>query len=351
MPRKPFFREFDGWWYVQLQGPEGTRPQVKLVKGRENEQEAYRAFCRVMAEQAGAGKTPLPARLTVEAVSDLFLEFSSKHHEEDTYEWYRYFLQSFCDHCGKMEARDIKPFHVNRWVDAHTAWSDGGGRSAITCVKRLFNWAEGEGLLAENPIRKLKKPKGSARDRLLSKDERKAIFAAIRDEEFRQFVFAMQETGCRPSEIARVEAQHVDMEQGVWIFPKHKTRKKTGKPRVVYLTPAMVALTRALLERHPTGPLFRGPSGRPFTRNGVRCRFRRLRAKLPHLRHFISYNYRHTYATEALEAGVGMAQVAELLGHTSTVMLSRHYSKLSQKVQHLRAMAAKVSPAEENTTP
>ena len=40
----------------------------------------------------------------------------------------------------------------------------------------------------------------------------------------------------------------------------------------------MIELTRKLMEKHPDGPLFRGPRNKKgFSRNGVRCRFRRLR--------------------------------------------------------------------------
>jgi len=44
----------------------------------------------------------------------------------------------------------------------------------------------------------------------------------------------------------------------------------------------------------------------------------------------ISYTYPRTYATTALEKGVGIAQVAELLGHVDTKMVLQHYSMLSQ---------------------
>ena len=42
----------------------------------------------------------------------------------------------------------------------------------------------------------------------------------------------------------------------------------------------------------------------------------------------IAYGYRHGFATDAA-AGVPDAQVARLLGHSSTVMLHRHYSHLA----------------------
>jgi integrase len=150
----------------------------------------------------------------------------------------------------------------------------------------------------------------------------------------------MQETGCRPGEVAAVTAEQVDLKLGVWVFDEHKTAHKTGKPRVVYLSPAVLDLTRTLVVRYPTGPLFRGRGGRPFTRNGIRCRFRRLRAKLPDLKAFTAYSYRHTFTTDALTNGVGVAQVAELLGHTGTEMVMRHYQHLSQRVHHMRAAAA-----------
>ena len=128
------------------------------------------------------------------------------------------------------------------------------------------------------------------------------------------------------------------------ISPRISLPNKTGKPRIIYLNEVMMALTRKLVALHPEGPLFRAPlSKKAFTGNGVRCRFRILRKKLPHLKSVIATAYRHSFATEALEKGVGIAQVAELLGHANTLMVSKHYSQLSQKVQHLRDMANKAT--------
>jgi integrase/recombinase XerC len=154
----------------------------------------------------------------------------------------------------------------------------------------------------------------------------------------------MLDTGCRPGEVARVTAADANPDLGVWVLAKHKTAKKTGKPRVIFLTPAMVDLTRRLMAAHPDGPLFRGPRGaKPFTRNGIRCRFRRLRAKLPHLTHFTAYSIRHTYCTTALVNGVGVAQVAELMGHSDTSMVSRVYGHPSGQLDHMREAARKAT--------
>jgi integrase len=338
MARKPFFRAFDGWWYAQVRV--GTkRKQIKLVKGKENEQDAYRAFCRLLADHEG--DAPAPKAITVAVLCDLFLDHSQKHNEPDTYALYKHFLQDFCDLHGRRLAAEVRPFHVTCWLDSHPTWK-GCRPNAIAAVKRAFNWATAEGLLDRNPVAGVRKPPPGRRDRILSQAERDEILAAIKDEEFRTFVVAMQETGCRPSEVARVTAADVNLDAGVWVLKKHKTAGKTRRPRVVYLTPAMVELTRKLVARHPDGPLFRGPrGGRPFTRNGIRCRFKRLRKKLPHLAGVVSYSYRHTWATEALVNGVGIAQVAELMGHASTEMVSTTYGHLADKLGHLRDAAQK----------
>lgn len=372
MTKKPFFREFDGCWYAQTRVG-GKRKQVKLrdlsnnpIRGEENEAAAWKAFHRLMAEDPA--NLPAPSQLKVAEVCDLFLSAICPYagqapetppkanaeqpplkagatHDVRTYWWYRKYLQSFCDFFGTLLALDVKPLHVSRWLDAHPKWTT-SRRCAVICVKRAYNWAEAEGVINANPMKKVKKPSPVRRDRILAPEERSALLAAIRDQEFRDFVFALQETGCRPGEVRRVTAAQVNLELGVWVLEHHKTRKKTGLPRVIYLTPGMIELCRRLCEKWPEGPIFRGPARKgckPFSRNAVRCRFRRLRAKLPQLKGVISYTFRHSYITDALERGVPAATVAELAGHTDLKMIQAHYAHLSEKREHLAEAARRAA--------
>ncbi|MHB1424678.1 MAG: hypothetical protein ACYC3I_16030 [Gemmataceae bacterium] len=48
---------------------------------------------------------------------------------------------------------------------------------------------------------------------------------------------------------------------------------------------------------------------------------------------------------DALVNGVGIAQVAELLGHTSTEMVMKHYSHIAGNVAHMREAAVKAANA------
>jgi integrase len=290
-----------------------------------------------------ADNLPKPDKITVALLCDLFLQHSKLHHKPDTYENYRHFLQAFCDSYRSLLASEMKPFHVSRWLDKHTSWK-GGRRHGIIAVRRAFSWADEEGILSPNPLRTLKAGRAAKRTRVLTAEEQAEILNTVRDKQFKTFLRAMLATGCRPSEVARVTAANVNLELGVWVFDQHKTEKQTKKSRVIYLTPEMVELSRELMQKQPEGPLFRGPRrNSPYSRNAIRTRFRRLRAKLPHLKYFVCYNVRHTFATQALVNGVGVAQVAELLGHTSTEMVSSRYGHLAEEMSHMRDAAKKAT--------
>jgi integrase len=331
---KPWYRKQTDSWYVQI-GPK----QHFLAKGKDSEKAAYAAYHRIMAET----KPVEPDRLTTAKVCDLFLGWSEKHNSPETFEWHRAFLQEFCTTHGDKPAAGVIPHHLTTWLDDHPKWK-AGRRHATYCVKRAFAWAVSQGLLTKNPFAGVKVGRTNRREHLISKDDRDRIFAAVPDQAFRDLLTALQETGCRPSEVARVTAADCDLEAGVWVLKDHKTAEKTGRPRVVYLTATMVELSRRLMAAWPEGPLFRTYQGkRPWKRNAIRCRFRRLREKLPDLGPVTSYLYRHAFTTDALVKGVGVAQVAELLGHTSTDMVMRHYAKLGAHVEHMRDAATKAT--------
>ncbi len=341
-PRKPYFRASDGWWVSRFRGE-----YVKLAKGEENEAAALKRFHELMALEA-IGTPAASADVTVAALFEAFLDWSSRNNEKTTYEWYKLFLQSFVDRYATERVQDLKPYHVTRWLDAEAGWGEASRRCAVTAVKRALNWATDEGYIPANPLKKVRKPPAKRREKILTADERKVVAAGATDKVFKVFHFALQQTGCRPGEIARVTADMVDLDKGTWTFTKHKTFKKTGKPRVVYLTPPMVKLCRLLIKEHPTGPIFRNRRGNAWNRNSVRCRFRRLRKKHGLDKGIVAYAYRHTYATDGLAAGVPATTMAELLGHKDTQMITENYGHLDQKSAHLRDAAERAARPRED---
>ena len=141
----------------------------------------------------------------------------------------------------------------------HPKWKPPARGSCRSSGRSLGRQA---GAAFPSPFQSLAVEPNNRRTRVLSLNERAEIFAAIKDEQFREFVQAMFETGCRPGEVASVTAADADLNLGVWVLQKHKTAKKTKKPRVIYLTPAMVELTRKLMAKNTEGPLFEVLAGR-----------------------------------------------------------------------------------------
>jgi integrase len=336
---KPWFRKHDNWWYCTLR-VDGKQRQLKLVQGAENECAATAKYHELMhqAQYVGGHGT------SVAALCNKFLEAHNDEFAPRTYEWYRYYLQLFCNDY-KGDVATLTPESVKAWT-TKLGWGDASKRSAYTCLKRLCNWAVGERLIQHSPLANLKRPSARRREKLVSLVEHQAMLART-DRHFHPFLQALRETGARPGELRQLTATMVDLNGGRWILPQHKTVKKTGKPRIIYLSPAMIALTRELLGKHPEGFLFRNRHGRAWTDSAVRCRMRRLRTKLGLPDGTVAYSYRHAFATDALAKGIAPQFVAELLGHQSLEMLSRFYGHVDQKTELLREMATRaVSVAE-----
>jgi integrase len=289
---------------------------------------------------------------------------------------------------GLTTAR-LKPFHVQQWLDANPGWKT-GKRGAVIAVQRAFNWAVRMGLIDTNPIRSLEKPKAGRREHVITPDQFGTILSLVKDAEFRVLLTVCWETGCRPQEAISVEAVHVDVEGGCWVFPVDESKGKEHQ-RIVYLTDTAVTITRRLMAAHPHGPLFLNTDGLPWPASALNCRFARLRLTLGrkkldelgltppklkrltkpqrcnesvrsthreavserrreiavmarrHVPRYSLYTFRHSWCTHALERGVDAVTVATLMGHRDTTMISRVYSHLMQRRDHLRDAVRKAA--------
>lgn len=381
--REPFWRSDRSCYYVQ----HGTR-QVRLSPDKD---EAWRLWHEFMARPPEQPERPnIPTGPEAEAIEilDAFLDWCQKHKAGRTYDWYRGYLDSFVRSLPSgLTMAQLKPFHVQQWIDGNPSWKT-GKRGAIIAVQRAFNWAVRMGLIAANPVRTLEKPKAGRRERVISAEQYETILSLVRDEEFRDLLTVCWETGCRPQEALSVEASHVNVAEGCWAFPVDESKGKE-RQRIVYLSDKALAITKRLMARHPSGPLFLNTDGKPWSASALNCRFARLRLALgrkkldelgltpPKLKRLTKpqrtdaavrkghldavqerrrqiaamarrqvpryslYTFRHSWCTHALERGVDAVTVATLLGHRDTTMISRHYAHLMQRRDHLRASVRK----------
>lgn len=318
---KPWFRPQRGVWYVTLDGRQYNLGPDRTV--------AFKRYRELL-------KNPPTKKVdftSVACVLDRFLDWTKQHRAPSTYDWYLAHCQSFAKTLPEnLSVEELKPYHVQQWVDSHDRWADGHKRGGMMAVQRAFNWAEKLGYLERSPIRYLEKPKAGRRDAIVTVEEFPEVLAAIRRDEFRDLVVTAWETGARPQELIRVEARHVDLSNARWVFPPHEAKVKS-RPRIVYLTDPALEITKRLMAKYPTGPLFRNTKGRPWVPYSLNCQYTRIEQRIG--RRLCLYVFRHSFATRMLQAGVDALTVAILLGHANPAMLSLTYQHLSHNPQHL----------------
>ena len=333
---KPRWWDSKQGWYVKLGGR-----QYRLADRPDEEARAWREFHRLERELGQGGRVE---ELRVDEVCFEFTVHGLRGLAPHTVDWYARHLKSFLGACGMILAADLKPLDVVRWLDRH-GWSATTRRGAITAIKRAFRWARRQGLIATDPLADLEKPPAERRKHVLDARGAQAVLDAFPPgDPFRVFLEALHATGCRPGELMDLTAAGVDLEAGTWTV-RNKTRHATREPtRTVYLTPAMLELSSRLAAAWPVGPIFRNQAGRPWTRFALNNRFARLRQRTGLGAEAVAYSFRHEYVTSALERGVPIATVAQLIGHTDVTMIQRVYSRLSERTEHLRSAAMAARP-------
>ena len=384
MPRepKPWFWKKRGQWVVNIE-----RTRHYLGPDR---QAAFEEFYRLM-QQPPERRNVWPK--SVVAVVDLFLDWVQKHRAADTYAWYQYRCQRFCQRYPDLRVDQLKPFHVQEWADSY-AFSKTTRRNHLRAVKRSLIWATKQGYIDHNPIQHLEIPAADHREVVIPESEFAKVVELAGHDSLRDLITVTRESGCRPQESLRVEARHVDLQNSRWVFPTSEA-KGERVPRVVYLTDKALLITKRLMRQYPDGTLFRNSAGRPWTVDAVNCGFDRIRqrmgraemkrlgkavsrdeiqALIPTLKttrrrngqvvkktpadlrleakikltnrlamslvpRYCLYGIRHSWATQALERGLDSVTVAVLMGHADPSMLARVYQHLSQNPRYLLEQA------------
>jgi hypothetical protein len=104
---KPWFRADRGSWFVTVNGTRHNLGEDKKL--------AFDRFYELM-------RTPAASKIASSAfaaIADSFLDWVNTNRAPDTYEWYRYRLERFCQRYPDLAIQQIRPFHVQQWVDSY----------------------------------------------------------------------------------------------------------------------------------------------------------------------------------------------------------------------------------------
>lgn len=171
---KPWYRNGRGW-FVQVAGKQHNLGPDKEL--------AFQRFYELMRETKSR---PIASTESLAVTCDEFLAWTARHRAKRTYEWYRERLEWFLSTVPTdMTPSQLKPYHVQRWLDVHPTWSHGHRRGCIVAVQRALRWATKMGYIDSSPIAHIEKPTAGTRDLIITRDSLDDILAHVHDRDFR----------------------------------------------------------------------------------------------------------------------------------------------------------------------
>jgi integrase len=218
-------------------------------------------------------------------------------------------------------------------------YAAGTRNRVLMLLRHVFNLARKWNVPGSNvnPTGGLAQAPEVHRQRFLTADETNRLIASVakdRNPFAARAIMLLLLTGARRGEITQAKWEHVDWEKRVLLVPV----SKSGRPRIVALNAAALALMRAI-PRDPDSPyvfptrlvgLFR-----PWDRI-------RRRAGLADVR---LHDLRHSFASFLVNQGVSLYVVQGLLGHASPRMTQR-YAHLAPQTLLTRPRWSPVSSAQ-----
>lgn len=232
---------------------------------------------------------------------------------EKTIERYRYILKRMLESTG-VTTRQITVYHLRGYLasEKERGISDTTLEGNRQVYSAYFGWLHREGLIQKNPVSNLgaikcrKKVKTTYSD--VDIERLRFCSSDIRD---RAIIDFLTSTGCRVSEMTRLNREDVDLVNG-----ECKVLGKGDKERTVYLSQVACMTIRNYLNRrtddHPA--LFIGKGSDRLSPHGVRAMLCRIADELE-IENVHPHKFRRTLATNLIRHGMPIQDVATILGH------------------------------------
>lgn len=266
-------------------------------------------------------------------------------------------LGLFVDLHGDLPVTEAKAYHLSDWIEAHERWKSVSTRRAkASMVRACFQWAFKGERIDRNPFANVNYEESERRPELT--DQCFDVVTDLANKPYERALRWLRLTGCRLSEMAEALWQDVDLGKGVWTIPKHKSRKKTKRPKIVALVPAAVDLLRELpavtiAEAMPLFAALAAPGIKPgdfifLNTKGTAWNRRTMGQQLLRMKERFGiqtkaslHGIRHRAATAAIAAGAPIKLVSEQLGHSTSAVTERYYWHASD--EHVDAMRDAIS--------
>lgn len=259
---------------------------------------------------------------------------SSTHKDKKAY-FENYFKQYFKNlEIDKVTKRDILSFQNSYRSTPYLA------NRMLACLSHFFNFCEDWDYIdkGDNPCRRVKRFKETARERYLSEKEVKRLLDTLNKIDEDEYVIALFKliifTGARLGEILTAKWEYFDKKKKYLDLPDSKTGAKK-----IYLNDVAIQII-ADIKKVPKNPYIiiskktkNTHLSRPKTQWARICKEAKIKDCTIH-------DLRHAFASFGVMAGLSLEEIGQLLGHKST-QTTKRYAHLIDT--HRNEIAEKIS--------
>lgn len=225
---------------------------------------------------------------------------------------------------------------IRRYLASNDSVMASTNGKKLSVIKSFFTWLVDEEIILRNPssrIRQMKQPKRLPK--ALTAIELEQLREACGSLRERAIVEVMYSTGCRLSEISNMKRKAIN-----WSNSSLKVIGKGDKERVVYINPkARYHLERYLEEceesENECEHLF-STERRPYRQlqnKSIQDIISKISSRTTIDKKVTPHVFRHTMATLAMENGIELGDLQQLLGHESANTTLR-YASVSEERKH-----------------
>lgn len=155
------------------------------------------------------------------------------------------------------------------------------------------------------------------------------------DFRYRTVTMFLAFTGCRYAEAADLKTKHLDLSAGKATF----VQTKTNVNRTVYITEPLIGNLKQFTEgKNPDDYVFRNAVEKHIHVTDYSSDLKRRARAAGVTKRTFPHNFRHTYITLLLEAGVPITEVATLVGHKDIQTTYETYMHLADRTLQKAAM-------------
>jgi len=267
-----------------------------------------------------------------EALEGWFLHLRQKRCSPHTLDRYGRVWRKFRDWLNERGVRkieDLKAEHARLFIiqrfghlKSTTAHYD------VTPLKSFSRWLEDQDLLADDPFRRVKRPKMDKVDfAILQPEEAKkllSVFDLKCPDDLREYtiVSLTLDTGLRRSEVIGARLADLDLEDGS-LQVMGKGRKQRRVPISAEVSALLWKYTKTVRPKYAKSDyLFVSRRGGPLDARNLSRRFSDAVRRSGIGRRVRFHDLRHTCATWCLRAGAPKERVSRMLGHSSDSVTS-----------------------------